>query len=102
MVPLPSVRLPDQRAEAVRIGMRLTLVHLREHWSVDRARAMMDRMPETEEAVVVEFGPDDEVQHAPGRRVPLGVFLAGLAGDRRLVPLAAALGGIALFGSLIS
>lgn len=63
---------------------------------------MMDRMPETEEAVVVEFGPGDEAPRAPGRRVPLGVFLAGLAGDRRLVPLAAALGGIALFGSLIS
>ncbi len=61
----------------------------------------MDRMPETGEAVV-EFGPDDDAQGAPGRRMPIGGFLAGLAGDRRLVPLAAALGGVALFGSLIS
>jgi hypothetical protein len=68
---------------------------------VDGARAMMDLMPETEEAVV-EFGPDDDAPRAPGRRVPVGELLNGLAGDRRLVPLAAALGGVALFGSLIS
>jgi len=62
----------------------------------------MDRMPETGEAVV-EFGPgEDAAQDPPGRRMPVGGFLAGLAGDRRLVPLAAALGGLALFGSLIS
>jgi hypothetical protein len=62
---------------------------------------MMDRMPETEEAVV-EFGPGDDAQGPPGRRVPVGVYLARLAGDRRLVPLSAALGGVSLFGSLIS
>jgi hypothetical protein len=62
---------------------------------------MMDHMPETGEAVV-EFGPDDDAVRAPRRRVPVGDFLTGLAGDRRLVPLAAALGGVALFGSLIS
>src|SRR5688572_5560296 len=101
MVPLPSVRLPDQRAEAVRIGIRLTLVHVLQHWPVDRARAMMDRMPDTGEAVV-EFGPGDDAQDPPGRRMPVGAFLAGLAGDRRLVPLAAVLGGVALFGSLVS
>jgi hypothetical protein len=62
---------------------------------------MMDLMPETGEAVV-EFGPDDNAERAPRRRVPVGDLLTGLAGDRRLVPLAAALGGVALFGSLIS
>jgi len=62
---------------------------------------MMDRMPETGEAVV-EFGPGDDAQDPPGRRMPVGAFLSGAAGDRRLVPLAAALGGVALFGSLIS
>jgi hypothetical protein len=62
---------------------------------------MMDRMPETGEAIV-EFGPDDEAESPPGRRVPVGEFLTGLAGDRRVVPLAAALGGVALFASLIS
>src|SRR3954470_21960518 len=98
MVPEPSVRLPDQRAEAVRIGMSLTLVHVCQHWSVDGARAMMGLMPETEEAVI-EFGPEDEAGSAPRRRLPVGGFLTGLAGDRRLVPLAAALGGVALFGS---
>ena len=62
---------------------------------------MMDLMPETGEAVV-EFGPDDDAERAPRRRVPLGDFLTQLGGDRRLVPLAAALGGVALFGSLVS
>ena len=57
-------------------------------------------MPETGEAVV-EFGADDDAG-APRRRAPVGDFLAGLGRDRRLVPLAAALGGVALFGSLIS
>ncbi|RSM50379.1 hypothetical protein DMB66_43665 [Actinoplanes sp. ATCC 53533] len=58
-------------------------------------------MPESGEAVV-EFGPGDDAQDPPGRRMPVGAFLTGLAGDRRLVPLAAVLGGVALFGSLIS
>jgi len=61
---------------------------------------MMDPMPETGEAVV-EFGPDDDAG-APRRRAPVGELLTGLGRDRRLVPLAAALGGVALFGSLIS
>ena len=61
---------------------------------------MMDPMPETGEAVV-EFGPDDDAERAPRRRAA-GDFLSGLAGDRRVVPLAAALGGVALFGSLVS
>jgi hypothetical protein len=61
---------------------------------------MMDLMPETGEAVV-EFGPDDT--DMPRRRLPAaGAFLSRLGADRRLVPLAAALGGLALFGSLIS
>jgi hypothetical protein len=62
---------------------------------------MMDLMPETGEAVV-EFGADDEAEREPGRRPPIGAFLTGLAADRRLVPLSAALGGVALFASLIS
>jgi hypothetical protein len=62
---------------------------------------MMDLMPENGEAIV-EFGADDEPAREPGRRAPVGAFLTGLAADRRLVPLAAALGGVALFASLIS
>jgi hypothetical protein len=72
---------------------------------VDGVRAMMGPMPETGEAVV-EFGPndgpDDDAEATPRRRATAGAFLSGLAGDRRIVPLAAALGGVALFGSLIS
>lgn len=62
---------------------------------------MMVPMPETGEAVV-EFGPDDDARDTPGRRASVGGFLTGLAGDHRLVPLTAALGGVALFGSLVS
>ena len=60
-------------------------------------------MPETPEAVIA-FGPDqdDEEAAAPRRRFSVGAFLAGFAGDRRLVPVAAGIGAIALFGSLIS
>ncbi|MFI7545983.1 hypothetical protein [Actinoplanes sp. NPDC049599] len=58
-------------------------------------------MPESGEAVV-EFGADNDAERAPGRRAPIGAFLTGLGADRRLVPLAAALGGVALFASLIS
>jgi hypothetical protein len=61
----------------------------------------MDPMPETPEAVV-EFGPDDAAVRAARRRFSVGGFAAGLADDRRLVPLAAVLGGVALFGSLVS
>ncbi|BFU47947.1 hypothetical protein [Krasilnikovia sp. MM14-A1004] len=51
--------------------------------------------------MVVEFGHDDE--SVPGRsRHRVMDWAAGLAGDRRLVPLAAALGGVALFASLVS
>jgi hypothetical protein len=79
--------------------MSLTLAHVQEHWSADEVRAMMDHMPEPGESVV-EFGPDDS--DTPRRRLPSGEFLSRLGSDRRLVPLAAALGGLALFGSLIS
>ncbi|GAA3956692.1 hypothetical protein [Actinoplanes auranticolor] len=60
-------------------------------------------MPETGEAVVA-FGPDDddEAERPPRRRAAVGEFLTGLAGDRRVVPIAAALGAVALFGSLVS
>lgn len=76
----------------------------------------MGCMPETPEAVI-EFGPeptrggkpketpvrqDDERAASGRRRFSVGTFLAGLAGDRRLVPVAAGLGAIALFASLIS
>ncbi|GID97328.1 hypothetical protein Adi01nite_67400 [Amorphoplanes digitatis] len=61
----------------------------------------MDLMPETPAEAVVQFGPDEDV--APRRtRIRPGAQLAELAGDRRVVPLAAALGGVALFGSLVS
>jgi hypothetical protein len=62
---------------------------------------MMDLMPETPAEAVVQFGPDDDA--APERtRISPSAHLARLASDRRVVPLAAALGGIALFGSLVS
>ncbi|WP_106128772.1 hypothetical protein [Pseudosporangium ferrugineum] len=54
-------------------------------------------MSEPQEAVV-EFGPEPP----PSRRTGVPAFLRGLATDRRLVPLAAALGALALFGSLVS
>ena len=62
---------------------------------------MMDLMSQTSEAVV-EFGPGEDGVRAPGRRLRVRGFVAGLAADRRLVPLAAVLGGAALFGSLVS
>jgi len=49
-------------------------------------------------APVVEFGPSP----APRRRLNLSRFGRGLAADRRLVPLSAALGAVALLASLIS
>lgn len=59
---------------------------------------MMEHMPETPESVI-EFGTDDDdVERAPRRRF----HFRGLAGDRRLVPLTAVLGAVALFGSLLS
>jgi hypothetical protein len=52
---------------------------------------------------VVEFGGGRD---APARRFPrrwnLSGFATGVAADRRVVPLAAVLGGVALFASLIS
>jgi hypothetical protein len=61
---------------------------------------MMDLMPEASESVI-EFGPDDDAA-APPRRSRTAGFLTGLAGDRRLTPITAALGALALFGSLVS
>ncbi|RZU51080.1 hypothetical protein EV385_2879 [Krasilnikovia cinnamomea] len=62
---------------------------------------MMDLMPAGEQPSVVEFGHDDESgPERPRRR--LADWAGGLAADRRLVPLAAALGGVALGASLIS
>jgi hypothetical protein len=52
---------------------------------------------------VVEFGTEPEEPSRPSRRRwhPAGVA-ASLAADRRVVPLAAVLGGVALFASLVS
>ncbi|GAB1688474.1 hypothetical protein [Krasilnikovia sp. M28-CT-15] len=54
-----------------------------------------------EQPAVVEFGRDDESGAGRPRR-HVTAWAAGLAADRRLVPLAAALGGVALFASLMS
>jgi hypothetical protein len=55
--------------------------------------------PET----VVEFGAGpDEPSRRSRRRWNVSRFAAGLAADRRLVPLAAVLGGVALYASLVS
>lgn len=71
---------------------------------------MMDRMAPDQQPAdgdatpreeVVEFGPDSG-PFAPARRWQAGRFAAGLAADRRAVPLAAAVGAVALFASLIS
>jgi hypothetical protein len=71
---------------------------------------MMDRMapdqPSAADAAtppeaVVEFGPETRT-FAPARRWQLSRFAAGLAADRRAVPLAAAVGAVALFASLVS
>jgi hypothetical protein len=52
---------------------------------------------------VVEFGArPGEPSRRSRRRWNLSGFATGLAADRRLVPLAAALGGVALYASLIS
>ncbi|MEV4705346.1 hypothetical protein [Actinoplanes sp. NPDC049316] len=58
-------------------------------------------MSQSQEAVV-EFGPADGDE--PPRRSRAGVssFLSGITRDRRLVPIAAALGALALFASLVS
>ena len=67
-----------------------------------------DQQPATSSAPipqesVVEFGAQPDPPSRPPRRrwSPYG-FAAGLAADRRAVPLAAVLGGVALFASLVS
>ena len=54
--------------------------------------------PET----VVEFGADPDRPAPRRRRWNAGEVLSGLAADPRAVPLAAAVGAVALFGSLMS
>ena len=54
--------------------------------------------PET----VVEFGPDPDAPRPERRRWSATEFAIGLAADRRAVPVAAAVGAVALFASLIS
>jgi hypothetical protein len=51
---------------------------------------------------VIEFGPEPEAEHPIRRRRSLSGFGRELLGDRRLVPIGAALAAIAAFASLIS
>jgi hypothetical protein len=51
---------------------------------------------------VVEFGTDDNAPVAAQPRFGLSGWATALAADRRLVPLAAALGGVGLFASAVS
>jgi hypothetical protein len=56
----------------------------------------------TPQESVVEFGPEAGASRPPRRRWSFSALAVGLAGDRRLVPIAAVLGGVALFASLVS
>jgi len=81
---------------------------------VDRARVMIDRMPPDQQpsiveptpveiGSVIEFGGEpDTPRRGRGPRFSIAAWGSSLAADSRLVPLAAALGGVALFASLIS
>jgi len=60
------------------------------------------RAAPTPAETVVEFGADPEGPPPRRRRLSASEILAGLAADRRAVPLAAAVGGVALFASLMS
>ena len=51
---------------------------------------------------VVEFGPDAPVTHPDRRRWSPAAVASSLTTDRRAVPLAAVLAGVALFASLVS
>jgi hypothetical protein len=109
-VPDPSVRDPSQRAFAVRIGIPLTVVHVRHAGRGTPVAGIMVRMPPDQPPVVappesvIEFGPspDESGRPASRRRRSLADFGLGVARDRRVVPLAAVLGGVALFASLVS
>lgn len=89
-----------------------TLVHRAGRWPVDDAAVMMDRMspdplpagpdPAPPPEHVVEFGTDPDEPRPPHRRWNATEFATGLAADRRAVPLAAAVGTVALFASLMS
>ena len=80
--------------------MPQTLVHRDGRWPGDRARAMMVPCPPQQP---IEFGLDAaratvvEIGSRAGHRAGAGSrpVLAGLAADRRLVPVAAALGAVA-------
>jgi hypothetical protein len=56
----------------------------------------------TPQESVVEFGAEPEASRPRRRRWSFSALAVSLAGDRRLVPIAAVLGGIALFASLVS
>jgi hypothetical protein len=60
-----------------------------------------DGDPGTPREAVVEFGPEPD-PYAPARKWQLSRLGASLATDRRVVPLAAAVGAVALFASLVS
>jgi hypothetical protein len=51
---------------------------------------------------VVEFGAEPAPAGPARRRLSAGGFAAALGADRRVVPLAAVIGAVALFGSLVS
>ena len=51
---------------------------------------------------VIEFGPDPATPRRRGPRFNTAAWASALVADRRLVPLAAALGAVALFASLVS
>ena len=81
---------------------------------MEQARVIIDPMPPdqqpasaeatpTEIGSVIEFGGDETAARRPrSPRFLVSAWAAGMAADRRLVPLASALGGVALFASLIS
>jgi hypothetical protein len=91
--------------------MVVTLVHFTSAGRVGVQPVMMGVMaPEpqptdsgtTPPETVVEFGAEPDESRRERRRWSLTEFAGGLARDRRTVPLAAAVGAVALFASLVS
>src|SRR3954447_12800680 len=87
--------------------MGTTLVHVPQCGRWTWRRVIMDRMPLDQQPVgppesVVELGTTPDEPRPARRRWSLAAFAAGLADDRRAVPLAAVVGGVALFASVIS
>jgi hypothetical protein len=63
---------------------------------------MMGRMSSEAGETVVEFGGPAQPQEPARRRASVTQLFGGLAADRRSVPVAAAVGAVALFASLLS